>query len=124
MVKKQWLLGIENRFLKGVEVLSHVAKTVEVAADAADVAEWGQQPVEPQTAAQVSVFDVCLAQFGISLPVWRQADVLAQAARLLNEVHVRHDLWRHLAEPLGVDGRHRHRHKENKNLVGESRRQF
>lgn len=107
-------------FLKRVEVLGHVAQTVEVAADAADVAERRQQPVEPQTAAQASVFDVRLAQFGVRLAVGRQADVLAQAARLLNEVHVRHDLRSHLAEPLGVDGRHRHRHKENKNLAGES----
>lgn len=78
--------------LKFAEVLGHVAETVEVAADAAEVTERGQQSVQPQTTAEVSVFDVRLTKLGISFAVRRQADVLSQSARLLDEVHVRHDL--------------------------------
>lgn len=106
--------------LKSLHVLSHVTEAVEVAADAADVAERGQQPVEPKAAAQAPVFHVRLAQFGVRLPVGRQADVLAQPARLLDEVHVGHDLRRHLAEPLGVDRRHGHRHEEDEDLAGRA----
>lgn len=62
--------------LKRAEVLRHVAEAVEVAAYAAEVAEGGQQPVQPQAAAQVSVFHVRLAQLGVSLAVRRQPDVL------------------------------------------------
>lgn len=64
----------------------------------------------------MSVLDVRLTQLGVSLAVRRQADVQAQSARLLDEMHVGHDLRRHLAEPLGVDRRHRHRHKEDEDL--------
>lgn len=74
------------------EVLGHVAQAVEVAANAAEVTEGGQQSVEPQTTAEVSVFDILLTQLGIRFAVRRQADVLAQSARLLNKVHVCHDL--------------------------------
>lgn len=102
------------------EVLGHVAQAVEVAANAAEVTEGGQQSVEPQTTAEVSVFDILLTQLGIRFAVRRQADVLAQSARLLNKVHVCHDLRCHLAKPLGVDSRHCHRHKEDKNLVGRA----
>ena len=104
--------------LKCGEVLGHVAQTVEVAADAAEVTEGGQKPVQPQTTAQVSVFDIRLTQLGVSFAVRRQADVLTQSARLLDEVHVCHDLRRHLAEPLGVDGCDRHRNKEDEDLMG------
>lgn len=104
--------------LKCGEVLRHVAQTVEVAADAAEVTEGGQQPVQPQTTAEVSVFDIRLTQLGISFAVRRQANVLTQSARLLDEMHVCHDLWCHLAEPLGVDSRNRHWHKEDEDLVG------
>lgn len=78
--------------LKCAEVLGHVTQAVEVAADAAEVAEGGQQSVQPQATAQVSVFDVRVAQLGVSFAVRRQADVLTQSARLLDEMHVRHDL--------------------------------
>lgn len=64
------------------------------------------------------VLGVRLAQLGVSFAVGRQADVQAQAARLLDEVHVGHDLRRHLAEPLRVDGRDRHRDKEDEDLLG------
>lgn len=101
------------------EVLGRVAQAVEVAGDAAQVAQRRQQPVEPQAAAQVSVLDVRLAQLGVGLAVGRQADVLAQPARLLDEVHVGHDLRRHLAEPLRVDRGHRHRHEEDEDLDEE-----
>lgn len=103
------------------QVLGHVAQTVEVAGNAAEVAQGRQQPVEPQAAAQVPVLDVCLAQLSVRLAVRRQADVLAQSARLLHEVHVGHDLRRHLAEPLGVDRRDRHRHEEDEDLDEEVR---
>lgn len=106
------------RLLQRVEVLRHVAEAVEVAADAADVAERGQQSVEPQAPAEVPVFDVRLAQLGVGFAVRRQADVLTQPARLLNQVHVGHDLRRHLAKPLSVDGRDGHRHKEDEDLLG------
>lgn len=104
------------------QVLGHVAQTVEVAGDAAEVAQGRQQPVEPQAAAQVPVLNVRLAQLSVRLAVWRQADVLAQSARLLDEVHVGHDLRRHLAEPLGVDRRDRHWHKEDEDLDEEGER--
>ena len=78
--------------LKCAEVLSHVTQTVEVAAYAAQVTEGGQQSVQPQTTAEVSVFDIRLRQLGVSFAVRRQADVLTQSARLLDEVHVGHDL--------------------------------
>lgn len=78
--------------LKCDEVLCNVTETVEVAANAAEVTEGGQQSVQPQATAKVSVFDVRLTQLGVSLAVRRQADILTQAARLLDEVHVCHDL--------------------------------
>lgn len=93
------------------EVLRHVAEAAEVAADAAQVAERGQQAVETQPAAEGPVLGVGLAQLGVGLAVGRQADVLTQSARLLHQVHVRHEVRRHLAEPLRVDGGHRHRHE-------------
>lgn len=98
------------------QVLSHVAQAVEVAADAAQVTQRRQQPVQPQAPAQAPVLHVRLAQLGVRFAVGRQSDVLAQAARLLHQMHVRHDLWRHLAKPLSVDGRHRHRYEEDENL--------
>lgn len=102
------------------QVLGHVAEAVEVTADAAEVTERRQHSVEPQTAAQVSVLHVCLTQFGVSFPIRRQPNVLTQATRLLDQVHVRHDLRRHLTKPLSVYGCHRHRHKEDKDLEGLS----
>lgn len=83
---------LQSVTLKCTEVLSHVAQTVEVAAYAAEVTERGQQSVQPQTTAQVSVFDIRLTQLGVSFTVGRQADVLTQSARLLNKVHICHDL--------------------------------
>lgn len=112
----------ERSALERDQVLGHVAQTVEVAGDAAEVAQGRQQPVEPQAAAQVSVLRVRLAQLGVGLAVRRQADVQAQSARLLDEVHVGHDLRRHLAEPLGVDRRDRHRHEEDEDLEEEVER--
>lgn len=105
--------------LQGDEVLSRVTETVEVAADAAEVTERGQQSVQPQTTAEVPVFDIRLTQLGVSFAVWRQADILTQSARLLDKVHVCHDLWRHLAKPLSIDSRDCHRHKEDEDLVGK-----
>lgn len=55
--------------LKCDEVLGHVAQTVEVAANAAEVTEGGQQSVEPQTTAELSVFNIRLTQLGISFAV-------------------------------------------------------
>lgn len=55
--------------LQCAEVLSHVTETVEVAADAAEVTERGQQSVQPQTTAEVSVLHIRLTQFGVSFPV-------------------------------------------------------
>lgn len=100
------------------KVLSHVTETVEIAAYAAEITEGRQQSVQPQATAEVSVFDIRLTQLGVSFAVRRQADILTQSARLLDEMHVCHDLWCHLAEPLSVDSRNCHRHKEDKDLVG------
>ena len=58
------------------EVLGQVPETVEIAADAAEVTEGGQQSVQPQATAVVSVFDIRLTQLGVSFTVRRQADVL------------------------------------------------
>lgn len=73
------------------KVLGHVTETVEVAAYAAEVTQRRQQSVQPQAVAEVSVFDIRLAQLGVSLAIRRQADVLTEPTRLLNEMHVRHD---------------------------------
>ncbi len=51
------------------EVLSHVTETVEVAANAAEVTERGQQSVQPQTTAEVPVFDIRLTQLCVSFAV-------------------------------------------------------
>lgn len=120
VISRQFTSPAAACVLQRDEVLGHVTETVEVAADAAEVTERGQQSVQPQAPAEVSVFDIRLAQLGVSLTVRRQADILAQPARLLDEVHVRHDLGRHLAKPLSVDGCDRHRHKEDEDLKGFS----
>lgn len=60
---------LEQSVLKRDEVLSHVAQTVEVAADAAEVAEGGKQSIEPQTTAEVSVLNIRLTQLGVSFAV-------------------------------------------------------
>lgn len=79
--------------------------------------------VEPQTAGQPLVLGVRVTQLGVGLAIGRQPDVLAQPARLLDQVHVGHHLRRHLAEPLGVDGGHRHTDEEDEDLqVGRGRR--
>lgn len=102
------------------KVLSHVTQTVEVAAYAAEVTERGQQSVQPQTTAEVSVFDIGLTQLGVGFTVGGQADILTQSARLLDKVHVCHDLRCHLAKPLSVDGCDCHRHEEDEDLKGFS----
>lgn len=91
------------QLLQSDQVFSHVTQAVEVTADAAQVTEGGQQSVEPQTAAQLSVFGVRLTQLGVRFAVGRLADVLTQTARLLDEVHVGHDVRGYLTEPLSVD---------------------
>lgn len=60
---------LEQSVLKCDEVLSHVAQTVEVAADAAEVAEGGQQSIEPQTTAEVPVLNIRLTKLSVSFAV-------------------------------------------------------
>ena len=100
-------------------MLIHVEDAVSVAGYAADVAEGGEQLVQPQTTAKMVVLHIRLAQLGVRLPIGRQPDVLTQAASLLDEVHVGHDLGRHLSEPLRVHGSYGHTHEEDEDLEGE-----
>lgn len=78
--------------LQCYKVLSHVTETVEVAAYAAEVTERGEQSVEPQAIAELSIFDICLAQLGVCFTIRREANILTQSTCLLNKVHVSHDL--------------------------------
>lgn len=78
--------------LQCYKVLGHVTETVEVTAYAAEVTERGQQPVEPQAIAELSIFDICLTQLGVGFTIRREANVLTQSACLLNKVHICHDL--------------------------------
>lgn len=77
--------------LQSGEVLSHVAQTVEAAAYAAEVAQRRQKSVEPQAAAEAPVLHIGLTQLGVSFAIRRQSDVLSESARLLHQMHVRHD---------------------------------
>lgn len=100
------------------KVLCHVTQAVEVAAYTAEVRQRGQESVQPQAIAEVSVFGVRLAQLGISFSIGRQAYILTQSTCLLNEVHVCHDLGCHLAKPLSIHSRHCYGHKKDEDLEG------
>ena len=92
---------------------------VSVADYAADVAEGGQEPVQPQTTAKMVVLHIRLTQLGVRLPIGRKPDILAQSASLLDEVHVGHDLGRHLSEPLRIHSCYGYAHEEDEDLEGD-----
>lgn len=100
----------------GGKVLGQIVQTVAIADYAAEVAQRRQEMVEPEAAAEPLVLGVGVTELGVDLAVGGEANVQAQSTGLLDEVHVRHDLRGHLAEPLGIDGSHRHAHKEYKDL--------
>ncbi|KAA8589836.1 hypothetical protein FQN60_013201, partial [Etheostoma spectabile] len=80
---------------------------------------WEIHPHD-NTAFEDSIRSELKVLLGVSFAVRRKADILTQSARLLDKVHVRHDLGCHLAKPLSVDSRDCHRHKEDEDLEPQS----